>query len=170
MSPARLLARPLLAGVFVYGGVDALRTAKAKVPVAEDIAQPIAHAAPVDLPSDTEQLVKLNGAVQVVAGALLATGKLPRLAALALAATIVPTTLAGHRFWEAPDDATKAEQTIHFLKNASILGGLILAALDTEGRPSVAWRAKRTGREARTHAAELISHTADRAAGLVPSH
>jgi uncharacterized membrane protein YphA (DoxX/SURF4 family) len=165
-----MLARPLLAGIFVYGGVDALRTAKAKAPAVADVAQPIADAVPVDLPSDTEQLVKLNGAVQVVAGALLAAGKFPRVAALALAATIVPTTAAAHRFWEADDDATKAQQTIHFLKNASILGGLILAALDTEGRPSIAWRAKRTGREARTQAAAIVAHTADRAGHLVPGH
>jgi uncharacterized membrane protein YphA (DoxX/SURF4 family) len=101
---------------------------------------------------------------------LLAIGKFPRVAALALAATLVPTTAAAHRFWEVDDEATRAQQTVHFLKNASILGGLVLAALDTEGRPSVFWRAKRTAGEARQHAGELVSTTSDRVAGLVPGH
>jgi putative oxidoreductase len=170
MLGARSLAHPLLAGIFVYGGLESLRHAKAQVPIAEDVAQPIADAAPIDLPSETEQLVKLNGAVQVAGGLLLATGRMPRVAALALAATLVPTTAAGHRFWEAQDDATKAQQTIHFLKNASILGGLILAALDTEGRPSLVWRAKRTGRAARSQAGEIVAHTTDRVSSLVPTH
>jgi putative oxidoreductase len=51
-----------------------------------------------------------------------------------------------------------------------MLGGLMLAALDTEGRPSLAWRAKRTGREARQHAGELVAHTTDRVSTLVPGH
>jgi putative oxidoreductase len=170
MPITRTLAHPLMAGIFVYGGIDTLRNAKAKAPLVEDVAQPVADAIPVDLPSDTEQLVKLNGAVQVAAGVLLATGKFPRVAALALAATLVQTTVAAHRFWEADDDATKVQQTVHFLKNASILGGLILAALDTEGRPSLAWRAKRSGREAREHASEIASHTAERVSALVPGH
>ena len=50
--------------------------------------------------TSTEDAVRINGGVQVAAGALLTLNKLPRLAALALAATLVPTTAAGHRFWE----------------------------------------------------------------------
>ncbi|MET0838721.1 MAG: hypothetical protein ABWY19_08080, partial [Marmoricola sp.] len=53
-----------------------------------------------------------------------------------------PTTLAGHRFWEESDPAAKNNQRLQFAKNMSVLGGLILAAVDTEGRPGVAWRAK----------------------------
>ena len=58
----------------------------------------------------------------------------------------MPTTLAGHRFWEEDDKQKRAQQQIHFLKNAGLLGGLILAAVDTEGKPSVAWRARQTGK------------------------
>jgi hypothetical protein len=36
---------------------------------------------------------------------------------------------------------------MHFLKNVGLLGGLILAAFDTEGEPSLAWRAKRQARQ-----------------------
>lgn len=148
MNAIRTLARPMLASMFVYGGIDAVRKPKPKVPPAEGVAQPVADAIPVDLPDSTEQLVKLNGAVQVAAGLLLATGRLPRLSALTLAASLGPTTAAGHRFWEAKDDQTRNSQLVHFLKNVSMFGGLLIASLDHEGRPSVTWRAKRASKRA----------------------
>ena len=77
------------------------------------------------LTDDTGRLVRVNGAVQVGAGIGLALGIAPRLAALALAASLVPTTAAGHRFWEEEDDKARAQQTIHFLKNITIMGGLL---------------------------------------------
>jgi len=96
------------------------------------------------LPDDPEMVVKINAGVQVGAGALLAIGRLPRLSAAVLAGSLVPTTLAGHPFWEESDPAKRAQQQIQFVKNASLLGGLILAAFDTDGAPSLGWRARRT--------------------------
>ncbi|BCB85977.1 hypothetical protein Psuf_032900 [Phytohabitans suffuscus] len=52
----------------------------------------------------------------------------------------MPTTLAGHAFWEHEDPAERRTQRLHFLKNMSMLGGLLLAAADTEGRPSLRYR------------------------------
>ena len=80
-------------------------------------------------------------------------GRLPRLSALAIAATLVPTTLAGHRFWEAEDDKDRAQQRIHFLKNVSMFGGLLIAAGDTAGRPSLAWRGRHAAKTARREVA-----------------
>jgi putative oxidoreductase len=133
--------------MFLVGGVDAVRNPEGKVKKADPVAQAIAGRVTV-LPQDTETLVRINGAVMVGAGALLAIGKWPRLAALALIGTILPTTYAGHRFWEETDEATKAQQRIHFIKNLGLLGGLILAAVDTEGAPSLGWRARRRARRA----------------------
>ena len=148
MSLAHRIARPLLAATFVTGGVEALRNPKPKVPAAEDVAPPVAQPIPF-LPDDTEQLVKIDAGVKIVAGLMLATGRLPRLAALALCGSLVPTTLAGHRFWEEEDPASRGEQQIHFLKNVGLLGGLLFAALDTGGRPSVGWRARQAAQSAR---------------------
>jgi uncharacterized membrane protein YphA (DoxX/SURF4 family) len=142
MSLSRRVARPMLASIFIVGGLDALRHPEGKVKRAEAVTQPLTERFAA-LPQDTETLVRINGAVQVGAGALLAVGKFRRLAALALLGSIVPTTYAGHRFWEEADDATRAEQKMHLLKNVGLAGGLILAALDTEGAPSLGWRAKR---------------------------
>ena len=153
MSIFRTAGRALLASMFVYGGLDALRNPGPKVSAVEDVVEPLSDR--VDqLPDDTEQLIRINGAVQVAAGLAFATGFLRRPAALALAGTLVPTTAAGHRFWEADDGATRQQQTIHFLKNLGLLGGLMLSAMDTEGEPSVAWRAQ----HAVEHANTLAEH------------
>ncbi len=95
----------------------------------------------------------------MAAGTLLALGRFPRLSALALAATLVPTTLAGHRFWEAGEETDQAQQRIHFLKNLSMFGGLLIAAADTAGRPSVAWRTRHAASTARREAS-MVARTA----------
>jgi hypothetical protein len=103
-------------------------------------------------------MVQLNGLVQVVGGLLLAFGKLPRLAALLLAGSLVPTTLAAHRFWEETDADQKQAQQIHFFKNVSLLGGLLIATMDREGKPSLTWRSGHAvdhAKVATEHAAEV---------------
>lgn len=169
MTVVRRVARPLLSSIFVSGGLEALRHPAGKVPAAEGVAPPIARRLPY-LPEDTETLVKVNAGVQVGAGALLALGRFPRLASALLAGSLVPTTLAGHRFWEETDPARRAAQRIHFYKNLGLLGGLMLAAVDTEGRPGLAWRARHASGHAaagtrRTHrTARLQTKLATRAA------
>ena len=100
------------------------------------------------LPFDGETYIRANAAVQVGAGILLASGRLPRLSSAALAATLVPTTLAHHRFWEAEGEERRVH-LIEFQKNLSLIGGLLLAAADTEGRPGLRWRADHAGDQAR---------------------
>lgn len=158
MALTRRLARPLLAAIFVAGGWDALRNPEGKAAKAVAVTDPLAEKAGVER-FDPATLVRVNGAVQIAGGVLLAVGKFRRLAALGLIGSIIPTTYAGHRFWEETDPATRAQQRTHFLKNVGLLGGLILAAFDTEGEPSLAWRAKRQARQIES------SVTAGRAAG-----
>ncbi len=165
MSPVRRIARPLLASMFLVGGLDAVRHPDSKTPSAEPVTGKITALLPdsVPLPSDPAQLVRINGGVQLGAGLLLTLGKLPRLSALALAASVVPTTAAGHRFWEADDEATKRNQRIHFFKNVSMLGGLLIAAADTGGKASLGRRAKHaaktTKREAKLARAQAKDST-----------
>ncbi|MFI5675372.1 DoxX family protein [Streptomyces cellulosae] len=151
MSLLRLAGRPLLASMFVAGGLNSVRDPKEVAPLAEPVIRPVTERVSA-LPDRTEQVVRLNGAVQVVAGVLLGMGRVPRPAALAIAATLVPTTLAGHRFWEAEDPAERAQQRIHFLKNLSMLGGLLIAADDTGGRPSLWWRGRHSAHDLRREA------------------
>jgi putative oxidoreductase len=149
---AEAVARPMIGAMFVYGGLDSLRHPAAKAPAAEPVTAPLTDA--TGFPP--AQLVMVNGAVQVGAGIALAVGFLPRPAAIALAASLVPTTLAGHRFWEKKDSKERAGQTIQFLKNLSMLGGLVLAATSTGGRPSVPWRVRRAVHTAVDRAGERL--------------
>ena len=103
---------------------------------------------PLHLPDDPELLVRANGAAMVGAGALLAAGSFPRLGRPRLAGTIVPTTAAGHRFWEEEDPVTKRQQRTHFMKNLGLLGGTLLAVVDTGGKPGIPWRARRAAKDA----------------------
>ncbi|WP_411149056.1 DoxX family protein [Streptomyces sp. A30] len=151
MSLLRLVGRPMLASMFVAGGLNSLRDPEAVAPVAEPVVQPVTERVEA-LPDRTEQVVRISGAVQVAAGVLLGIGRVPRVAALAIAGTLVPTTIAGHRFWEAEDSAEREQQLIHFLKNLSMLGGLLIAADDTAGHPSLWWRGRHTAHDLRRDA------------------
>lgn len=141
MSLVRVLARPMLASMFIVGGIDAVTKPEPKAELSGDIGTKIAKALPVPMPEDPVMLVRINGGVQVAAGLMLATGKMPRLSALALALSLVPTTYAGHRFWEQTEQQSKRQQRIHFFKNVSMIGGLLIAAADPGSKGSLAHRA-----------------------------
>ena len=160
MTLSRTIARPLLASMFLVGGVNALKNpemlAKRAKPVLDRVA-PLLKQSPLPIPDDPETIVRLNGAVHVAAGLALATGRAPRISAAVLAASLVPTTLGGHRFWEEQDPTVKTQQRLNFFKNLSMLGGLLIAAGDTDGKPGVAWRARRVAKDARREAKHLAA-------------
>jgi uncharacterized membrane protein YphA (DoxX/SURF4 family) len=147
----RRIARPMLATTFIARGVDALRSPKP----AADAARPVVGAirklptpvTPNSVP-DAETVAQVTAAVQIGGGLLLATGRLPRVASGLLALSVIPGGLGTHSFWSEPDPARQAEQRRAFLADISLLGGLIIAAVDTEGKPSLAWRGRRAARTA----------------------
>jgi putative oxidoreductase len=163
MIGLRGLARTLLAGIFVFGGVNALKRSSALAGSAEKLVEPVEDALPGS-PSG-EQLVKANAGVQIVAGGLFALGVAPRVLAIVLGASLVPTTLAGHRFWEMDDAADKAQHQTQFLKNLAVIGGLVFAALDTGGRPSIFW----SGRKAVGNLSDAVSSTGHSIAERLPT-
>ena len=148
MTLTNRLGRPMLAAMFVTGGADQLihpdEKADAAGPIVDEIDDKIDA---VPMPSENRDAVRINGAVQLVAGGLLAMNRVPRLAATALAASLVPTTLAGHRFWEIDDEQARAQQRIHFMKNVAMLGGLVITIGDTGREPSMGWKARRAARK-----------------------
>lgn len=148
----RRIARPLLSTIFIAGGIDALKDpsgkAQAAAPLIDKSTETLPSSVTQKLPTDTEMLVKINAGVQIGGGVLLAIGKVPRIASLALAGSLIPTTLAGHDFWNETDPAQRSAQQMHFLKNVSLLGGLLIASVDTEGKPSLGWRGRRAARGA----------------------
>jgi uncharacterized membrane protein YphA (DoxX/SURF4 family) len=145
MTISRTLARPLLASIFVVGPINTLRNSSGAAKKAEPVTDPLvrlAQRAGLPIANDPEKLIKINAGVQIAAGLCLATGRFPRLSAAVLATSLVPTTVAGHDFWNESDPAARRQQQVQLAKNLSLLGGLIIAAGDTDGKPGVAWLAK----------------------------
>jgi uncharacterized membrane protein YphA (DoxX/SURF4 family) len=163
MIGLRALARILLAGTFVMGGLNAWRRSRSLAEAAEPVTDRIESRLQIGLTS--EQFVKSNAAVQVIGAGLFALGVWPRALALVLGVSLVPTTIAGHAFWDIDDEAEREAQQRQFLKNAGLLGGLLFAALDTGGRPSVFWSARR----AIANAADTVSATGHSLTERVPS-
>ena len=143
MSPTRSLARPLLAAVFVSEGVNGLKSPGERVEVV--------RAAGL---SDPEKLVQVSAGTQLVGGLALAAGRLPRLSALALAGTLVPSTYLHQDFWAESDKQVKAAKKQQLLKNLGVLGGLLLAFADTGGRESLPHAAARVSRRTQKKAAK----------------
>lgn len=140
----RRIARPLLGSIFIYGGYRTLRDAGKTAPAAAPLVERATELLPDSsaVPQDPQTWVRINAGVQLGGGVLLATGKLPRVASLALAGSLVPTTYLEYPFWTESDPAARDEALTHFLQNVALLGGLIIAGFDTEGRPGVVWRTK----------------------------
>jgi putative oxidoreductase len=158
MKPVRTAARVMLSAIFVSSGVKILLNPESKAESASRVTErvrPLLEKVDPRIPTDAVSLTRIKAGADVVAGLLLATGHLTRPAAAVLAAGLMPTTVAGHAFWTAPKEDRAAQQT-QFLKNLGLLGGLLLAAADTEGRPGLKYRT--------THAADRTQREVKRAA------
>lgn len=151
----------MLASIFVISGVRVLiQPGEGRIAAARRVTDPITpllEKADPRLPTDPATLVRVKAAADIVAGLALATGRFTRPAAAVLAAGLVPTTLVGHPFWAAAKE-DRANQQIHFLKNLGLLGGLLLAAADTEGQPGLRYRTS----HAVDRSQQKLTHAVDR--------
>lgn len=140
----------MLSAVFIGRGVDAVRSPKpaadAARPTLEGLSK-LPDPVGTNVPSNAETVARVNGAVQIAGGVLLATGKLPRLASAVLAVTVVPGSLGGHMFWNETDPQRKADERRAFLTDVSLIGGLIIASADTAGKPSLGWRGRQAAQK-----------------------
>ncbi len=146
--------RVFTAPIFISGGYSAVTDPAGKAAMAESTLDAIREYVP-GLPDDNELLVRINGGVQILAGTTLLLGIKPRLSALALAGSLIPTTLAGHSFWEMEGGEAKAHQT-QFWKNLAALGGLLLLIGAGENQKAIdkaaAKAAKKAAKKAEKHA------------------
>lgn len=176
----RRIARPLLASVFVLDGLRALARPHEEIehlPYAEEALDRAAAELPA--PVSTDLIVRGLGLAKVGAGVALGFGVAPRVAAGVLALLHTPTMLGRHPFWT-QTGAARRESIGGLVRDGAILGGLLLAAGDTAGKPSLAWRAdaartqatkqtkqvtKRAGKQARAaakHATQSVTASAER--------
>ena len=114
MSMFRSLSHKMLAAMFISGGANNFLGP-------ERVAPKVANAGVVPARSATA----LQGALMLIGGTLLALDIMPKLSALLLAGTLVPTTLVGHPFWKEESPANRANQQIQFFKNLAMFGGLL---------------------------------------------
>ncbi len=115
----RTLGRLLLSGMFIVGGFGAFSQPGGRVKLVEA----------AGFPKPRESTI-LNGAIMMLGGTALATGIAPKLAAVTLFATLIPTTFTGHPYWKEQDPGVRANQRIHFLKNLAMMGGLLMVLAD----------------------------------------
>ena len=142
----RRIARPLLSVAFIGQGLDSLLNptpaAEAAAPMVDGLRalpDPVGSV----IPSDPQTFARINAAVQIGGGLLLATGKAPRVASAALAFTVLPANVGAHMFWSESDPQLKTEKRKEFMTDLSLLGGLMIASADTAGKPSLGWRGRR---------------------------
>jgi uncharacterized membrane protein YphA (DoxX/SURF4 family) len=111
----RTVTHLLLSGIYIINGWGAFSKpgGRPKLVAAAGIPQP-------------ERAVVLNAAVMIVAGLLLGMGITPRLAAALLLGSMIPTTLVGHPFWKEEPGLQRQNQETQFLKNLSMIGGLLM--------------------------------------------
>lgn len=148
MTILRAVARTMLASYFIVTGYKAMRHPEEFTEAAEPVAdtllplanQALPKQAAVYLPQDTTAFVKATGIAQLLGGLCLATGIGRRVGAGVLTATMVPHVIASN-----PLGAKGDEREVRYgllSKNIALLGGVALAAMDTEGRPNLAWKAR----------------------------
>jgi len=111
------IGRIALAAIFLLNGLGIVDQSRP----AQELA---AHGTPVAL---VPLLIIAGRVVQTAAGIALAVGWYERVAALCLAAFLVPATLAAHDFW-AYRGAEQQGQLVNFLKNLAMFGGLCFVA------------------------------------------
>ena len=114
MSLLKTAGHVLLAGMFITGGYGAFKQPGGRVTKVENAGIPMAHQATI-----------LNGGTMLIAGTTLAVGVFPKLSALLLLGSLIPTTFVGHNFWDEDEPQTRRNQQTQFTKNLAMMGGLI---------------------------------------------
>ena len=151
MDLLRRVARPLLAAPFIVDGFSALRNPVPHVERAR-VLTPLLEKAGLEVDDDAMTMAtRAMGAVTIISGLALATGRGQRGAAAALASVAVPLAVVNSPVWTATSRAERHQMTSDLMRSLALFGGLVIAINDREGKPSAAWQLQNW----RTHRAEL---------------
>lgn len=157
MSILRFAARSLLASFFIAEGAQAAMDPDLRLSATEKItaaALPLAPSAIADyLPDDPRTWARITGFAQIAGGIGLAMGIARRPCAALLGVSMIPAVM-DRPAKDLPEVERKAARAVH-ARNLGLFGAVLLAALDTEGKPDLAWRAtdakRRLAKESRRH-------------------
>jgi putative oxidoreductase len=123
MDTGLLIGRILLVAIFIFSGTVKFI----------DLSGTAGHIAEQGLPAPTV-LAFAAGAVEVIAGLMVAVGWHTKFAALVLAAFSLVAAFFFHDFWNLPTGEEQINQMLHAFKNVTIIGGLIVIACVGPGR------------------------------------
>ncbi|QGU01891.1 DoxX [Corynebacterium kalinowskii] len=148
----RKIARPMLASAFVASGADMVMNSDEHRDGTKEMLTKLRSVVPAQyasyIPNDPDMVTKALGGAQAASASLLALGKAPRLTSAALAAITIPTVLSRYAFWETQDAKEKQDRRNGLITNTALLGGLMIASADTQGKPGLQWRAEHAGKAA----------------------
>lgn len=141
MSLIRRIARPALAAPFIVEGVrTAITPDRAEVaPGTFDQVDGALEKTSTPAFVDTRTLLRVSGAVAATAGVLFAVGKSPRAAATVLLLTTTVGVSGRKKVWELKG-TERTEEIQSILKDVALLGAVMIAAVDRDGKPSFAYQ------------------------------
>uniref|UniRef100_UPI001E5AE1A8 DoxX family membrane protein n=1 Tax=Cellulomonas sp. HZM TaxID=1454010 RepID=UPI001E5AE1A8 len=141
----RRIARPMFASWFVGQGLDAVRHPAAHAADARGAIDLVRRRTSLDVSVSDRTLttaVQAHGVAVAAAGVLLAVGKAPRTAALALAALTAPLVVVNLPDKAADEGSVELRRARRerLVRSVAFVGGALIAGVDLEGRPGMGWR------------------------------
>lgn len=156
----RKIARPMLASAFIIDGVQTVLNPASHKESADSVLKQVRAATPRQyrsfIPKDPETAAQIIGGVKAGAASLFALGKAPRTAAGLLTATSVASLAGRNAFWDTDDEDEKARRKAGALTDLALTGGVLLATVDTEGKPDMKWRAQNAARTAKKNVQQAL--------------
>lgn len=149
MSLLRFTARSMFAGFFIVDGAAAVKDPAPRADqvgaFADKVVPLVQRAVPASyssrVPEDAASWVRISGVAKVLGGLMYATGIGRRLGACLLAgASICDIAIACPEKDASPEE--KRDGRMNALKHVALLGAALIASRDTQGLPSLAWRAE----------------------------
>lgn len=123
----------MLASAYIANGVARVKNPAAAASSVEPVVSLLKKR--FDVSVDPKLVARVSGVAQVTAGSLLAIGKLPRLSSTILVSTYL-LELVGQQL------NRDTRSTDGMLAKTAMLGGALLASVDTAGKPGLTWRAQ----------------------------
>jgi putative oxidoreductase len=130
-STTMLVARILMAAIFLTSGFAKLT----------DPAGAIGHMTASGIPA-ADVLVYVAGIAEILGGLSLVFGFFARLGALGLVVLLAIINVTMHAFWLV-EGQERLMQTVQFVKNLAVMGGLLLLYAVGPGRFSIDWKMRK---------------------------
>ncbi len=121
-----LIGRMMISAIFIFEAYDSIKYHATTIEVMKAYGitwQPVF-------------LLNCSISALVLGGLMISFGYRPKFGAFLLLAYWVPLTFIKHSFWNDPISISR-EQSIHFMKNLAIMGGLINITVNGTGRFSI---------------------------------